>query len=174
MNCFHRFQKSNFSRIVVVVVGSLYWARSRLQPSTFRILFPTYLESVPPGSMRHLDNVRSVRGVVHVVSISTIRPSDWSVSFVCLYYLHRWQHEYQLLRALRQLDHRLQELQTPHLRLSTIQNRRKNINLCLKLQKVATHFEDFRTTTATAVVSLKRAHGRFSPRVTSRKESSIR
>ena len=34
----------------VVVVGSLYWARSRLQPSIFRILFPTYLESVPPGS----------------------------------------------------------------------------------------------------------------------------
>jgi len=32
----------------VVVVGSLYWARSRLQPSTSRILFPTYLKSVPP------------------------------------------------------------------------------------------------------------------------------
>ena len=33
---------------VFLVVGSLYWARSRLQPSIFRILFPTYLESVPP------------------------------------------------------------------------------------------------------------------------------
>ena len=32
----------------VVVVGSLYWARSRLQPSIFRSFFPTHLESVPP------------------------------------------------------------------------------------------------------------------------------
>ena len=32
----------------VVVVGSLYRARSRLQPSIFRSFFPTYLESVPP------------------------------------------------------------------------------------------------------------------------------
>ena len=39
---------SFFRLRTVVVVGSLYWARSRLQPSTFRILFPTYLESVPP------------------------------------------------------------------------------------------------------------------------------
>ena len=32
----------------VVVVGSIYWARFRLQPSIFRSFFLTYLESVPP------------------------------------------------------------------------------------------------------------------------------
>merc|ERR1711924_50346 len=43
------FYLFSFFRLrTVVVVGSLYWARSRLQPSTFRIFFPIYLESVPP------------------------------------------------------------------------------------------------------------------------------
>ena len=46
------FNSFPFFRLrTVVVVGSLYWARSRLQPSTFRILFPTYLESVPPQNI---------------------------------------------------------------------------------------------------------------------------
>ena len=39
---------SFFRLRTVVVVGSLNWARSRLQPSIFRPFFPTYLESVPP------------------------------------------------------------------------------------------------------------------------------
>jgi hypothetical protein len=40
--------KQRFGSISLVVVGSLYWARSRRQPSIFRIFFPTHLESVPP------------------------------------------------------------------------------------------------------------------------------
>ena len=40
---------SFFRKRTVVVVGSLYRARSRLQPSIFRSFFPTYLESVPPS-----------------------------------------------------------------------------------------------------------------------------
>ena len=64
---------SFFRLRTVVVVGSLYWARSRLQPSTFRILFPTYLESVPPHSWsihssKYLYEV-SIRGSICEVSI---------------------------------------------------------------------------------------------------------
>merc|ERR1712224_1187351 len=37
-----------FSGCLLVVVGSLYWARSRRQPSIFQS-FSDYFESVPPG-----------------------------------------------------------------------------------------------------------------------------
>ena len=43
----------NFS--TVVVVRSLYWARSRLQPSTFRTLFRLASKAFPHDPCRHLD-----------------------------------------------------------------------------------------------------------------------
>ena len=43
---FHLF--SFFRLRTVVVVGSLYWARSRLQPSTFRIFFRLTSKAFPP------------------------------------------------------------------------------------------------------------------------------
>ena len=55
----------------VLVVGSLYWARSRLQPSIFRSFFPTYLESVPPRRCSQLSDATVRKGLEVVVHFTS-------------------------------------------------------------------------------------------------------
>ena len=72
---------SFFRLRTVVVVGSLNWARSRLQPSIFRIFFPTYLESVPPQKNSTICVAKSHSGNLLILQILVFSVNNSKLKF---------------------------------------------------------------------------------------------